>query len=61
MRRESPRRAVAGDRPATTAYAWSHETDEGGRRYVAVLGVPPIKSARDAVRGSIAAEGQSKR
>lgn len=40
---------------ALLAYAWSHETDEGGRRYVAVLGVPPVTSARDAVRASIAA------
>ena len=30
--------------------------DDGGRRYVAVLGVHPIKSAQDAVRASIAAE-----
>ena len=41
---------------ALFAYAWSHETDEGGRCYVAVLGVDPIKGARDAVRASIAAE-----
>ena len=41
---------------ALLAYAWSHETDEGGRRYVAVLGVLPIKSAQDAVRASIAAQ-----
>ena len=41
---------------ALFAYAWSHETDEGGRRYVAVLGVSPVKSAQDAVRASIAAE-----
>jgi len=40
---------------AGLAYAWSHETNDGGR-YVAVLGVPPIKSAQDAVRASIAAE-----
>jgi hypothetical protein len=41
---------------ATLAYAWAHETDAGGRRYVAVLGVPPINNAVDAVRASIAAE-----
>ena len=40
------------------AYARSHETDDGGRRYVAVLGLPPIKNAIDAVRASIAAEGK---
>ena len=48
--------ALKGHPKAGLAYAWSHETDEGGRRYVAVLGVPPIKSARDAVRASIAAQ-----
>ena len=48
--------AIKGHPKAGLAYAWSHETDEGGRRYVAVLGVDPIKSARDAVRASIAAE-----
>ena len=48
--------AVTGHPKASLAYAWSHETDEGGRRYVAVLGVDPIKSAQDAVRASIAAQ-----
>ncbi len=43
------------------AYAWSYITDEksGKRRFIAVLGIPPINSAADAVRASIAAEGQS--
>jgi len=49
---------VTGHPKAELAYAWSHETDEGGRRYVAVLGLPPINSARDAVRAAIAAETQ---
>ncbi len=48
--------ALKGYPKAGLAYAWSHETDEGGRRYVAVLGVPPIKTAVDVVRASIAAE-----
>ena len=47
---------VYGHPKARYAYAWSHESDEGGRRHVAVLGVPPINSALDAVRASIAAE-----
>lgn len=47
--------AVKGHPKASLAYAWSHKTDDGKRRYVAVLGVPPIKSAQDAVRASIAA------
>jgi len=50
--------ALKGHPKAGLAYAWSHETDEGKRRYVAVLGVPPIKSAQDAVRASIVAEAK---
>jgi hypothetical protein len=34
---------------ATTAYAWSYQKD-GKMRYVAVLEVPPVSSAHDAVR-----------
>jgi len=48
--------ALKGHPTATLAYAWSHETDDGARRYIAVLGVSPISSARDAVRAAIAAE-----
>jgi hypothetical protein len=47
--------ALKGHPKAGLAYAWARETDDGGRRYVAVLGVPPIKSALDAVRASIVA------
>ena len=43
---------------ALLAYAWSHETDEGGRRYVAVLGIAPIHSAADAVRAAVASEAK---
>jgi len=46
---------------ATSAYAWSHQTDDGGRRYVAVLQVPPVRSPLDAVRASIAAEAKARR
>jgi hypothetical protein len=41
---------------ATMAYAWSRETDGGGRRCIAVLGVPPINSAVDAVRAAVVSE-----
>lgn len=47
--------AIRGHHRASLTYAWSHETDEGGRRYLAILGVDPMNSARDAVRASIAA------
>jgi hypothetical protein len=47
---------VYGHAKARYAYAWSHETDRGGRRSVAVLGISPVNSAQDAVRASITAE-----
>ena len=50
--------SLKGHPKAGLAYAWSQETDEGGRRYFAVLGMPPIRSSRDAVLASIAAEHQ---
>jgi len=50
--------ALKGHPKAGLAYGWTQDTDDGGRRYVAVLGVPPIKSAQDAVRASIAAEAR---
>ena len=53
--------ALKGHPKAGLAYAWSHETDGGGRRYVAVLGVPPIKTPQDAVRASIAAQHRVRR
>jgi len=48
--------AITGHPKTQLAYAWSHETDEGNRRFIAVLGVPPVNSAKDAVRAHIAAE-----
>ena len=51
---------VFGHQSATLAYAWSHETDDGGRDYVAVLGVPPINTALDAVRAAVVAEIKGK-
>ena len=54
--------ALKGHPKAGLAYAWSQEADEGGRRYIAVLGVHPIKSALDAVRVHLVAEyGETKR
>jgi hypothetical protein len=44
---------LIGHPQAKRAYAWSHETDDGGTNYVAVLGVPPINSALDAVRANV--------
>ena len=44
-----------GHARAGIAYAWAHETDAGGKRYVAVLKLPPVQTATDAVRASIVA------
>jgi len=48
--------ALKGHPKAGLAYAWSQETNEGGRRYVAVLGVHPIRSAIDAIRVHMVAD-----
>lgn len=44
--------AVAGHPKAKAAYAWSYRDDAGELRHVAVLGVPPINSAVDAVKAA---------
>lgn len=44
----------------TRVYAWSHLVNDSGRRkFFAVLGIPPVNSALDALRASIAS-GQNK-
>jgi hypothetical protein len=48
--------ALKGHPKASLAYAWGQPADDGGRTYVAVLGVPPIRCAADAVRAAIAAQ-----
>ena len=45
---------------APCAYAWAHETDMGGRRFVVVLHVPPVVSPLAAVQAAIVAELRSK-
>lgn len=49
---------LAGHPKATHGYAWSHETDTGGRKYIAVLRVPPITSPETAVKAVIANEAR---
>jgi hypothetical protein len=46
--------ALQGHPQAVTCYAW-----EVDGQVTAVLGVPPVRSAVDAVRASILAEGES--
>jgi hypothetical protein len=47
---------VFGHERATRAYAWGYTDDSGQEHMTAVLGVPPVKSAIDAVRASIVAD-----
>jgi hypothetical protein len=44
---------LIGHARARECFAWSHETDQGRTRFYAVLLVPPIESAADAVRAAI--------
>lgn len=48
--------SVRGHPQAKRAYAWSHRDGEGDEetRYFAVLELPPVDSARNAVRVAIA-------
>lgn len=43
---------------AARVYAWSHATDGPRRRFVAVLGVGPVRDAATAVRASIVADNR---
>lgn len=47
---------LIGHPKATRAYAWSHETKGGKRRFVAVLHLPPVDSPQAAVRAAIVEE-----
>ncbi|MBA3247358.1 MAG: hypothetical protein H0T63_04665 [Pyrinomonadaceae bacterium] len=51
---------IRGHPKAKRAYAWSHERDKG-KRYVAVLEIPPVDSAQAAVRAAIVQENRSAR
>ena len=45
----------------STCYAWSSPVEGSDRRrFYAVLGIPPVNSAKDAVRAAIVSEHRSK-
>src|SRR5688572_6950749 len=46
---------VTGHSRARRAYAWSYDQGSNNETFTAVLELPPVKSARDAVRTSIIA------
>jgi hypothetical protein len=51
---------LQGHRSADRCYAWSSPVEGSDRRrFYAVLGVPPINSAADAVRAAIGAEHEA--
>ncbi len=51
---------IIGHPKARRAYAWSYPTTVGKRRFVTVLGLPPVNSAVMAVRASILADEKAK-
>ena len=53
---------LRGHRSANRCYAWSSPVEGSDRRrFYAVLGVPPINSAADAVRAAVVAEHKQAR
>jgi hypothetical protein len=52
--------ALRDHQTAKRCYVWSHAEDDGGERFFAVLEVPPIDSALQAVKAAIAADGKLK-
>lgn len=46
---------LVGHPKAKRAYAWSYSTEGAKRKFVAVLGVPPVVDAKTAVQASIVA------
>lgn len=48
---------ITGHHEATKCYAWSSPVESSSkRRFYAVLEIPPVQSAQDAVRAAIVAE-----
>lgn len=51
--------AVTGHLRAKKAYAWSENQGEPNEKFTAVLEIPPVKSALDAVRVSIVKQAKA--
>ncbi len=51
---------LSGHPKARRAYGWSYPTEEGRRRFVAVLGLPPVDGPVMAVRAHILAHEKAK-
>lgn len=54
---------IRGHPKARRCYAWAHATgeDDKGKRYVAVLELPPVDSAQKAVRAAIIDEARKQK
>lgn len=52
---------LRGHPKAKRCFAWAHATDDKGKRYVAVLELPPVDSAQTAVRAAIINEAREQR
>jgi hypothetical protein len=52
---EVQRFTIARHPKATECFAWSYSTEGAKRKFVAVLGVPPVVDAKTAVQASIVA------
>lgn len=50
--------SLTGHPKAKRCYAWSHVQDDKQQRYIAVLELPPVKTALDAVRASIVSQSK---
>lgn len=51
---------LIGHASAARAYAWSHETNGGRRKFYAVLHIQPVDSPVAAVRASIIADARGR-
>lgn len=49
---------ILGHPTAKRCYAWAYPTDTGGRRFMAVLEVPPVDSPLNAVRAAILSDAK---
>ena len=52
--------SLVGHPTARRCYAWNYQQDVGGTRYLAVLELPPVDSARRAVQVAIAADSRGR-
>jgi len=52
---------LIGHPKASRCYAWAYQDDDGRTQYTAVLGLPPVQSAQDAVKAALVAQVKNER